>query len=65
MKNIFTIVKKEFSRFFRDKRMILTVILPGIMIYVIYSLMGTVFANIGATPKIINPRHIFRVLPLQ
>ncbi len=56
MKNVFTIVKKEFSRFFRDKRMILTVILPGIMIYVIYSLMGTVFANIGATPKDYKPK---------
>ena len=56
MKNIFTIVKKEFSRFFRDKRMILTVILPGIMIYVIYSLMGTVFANIGATPEDYKPK---------
>ncbi|MDE7452934.1 MAG: ABC transporter permease, partial [Clostridia bacterium] len=45
MKNVWTIVKKEFYRFFRDKRMIITVLLPGILIYVLYSLMGTVFAD--------------------
>ncbi|MDE6867883.1 MAG: ABC transporter permease [Clostridia bacterium] len=45
MKNVWTIVKKEFYRFFRDKRMIITVLLPGILIYVLYSLMGTVFSE--------------------
>ncbi len=42
MKNsIFTIMKKELSRFFGDKRMVLTtILLPGLMVYVIYSLMG-------------------------
>ena len=40
MKNILTIMKKELRRFFGDKRMIATLILPGLLIYVIYSLMG-------------------------
>ncbi len=44
MKNIFTIIKKEFSRFFKDKRMVVTILLPGLLIYLIYSLMGT-FVN--------------------
>ena len=40
-KNMITIIKKEFARFFGDRRMVLTTIfLPGIMIYVLYSFMG-------------------------
>jgi len=41
MKNILTIMSKEFARFFTDKRMILMTILPAILIYVVYSFMGT------------------------
>ncbi len=40
MKNILVIVKKELRRFFSDRRLIATALLPGILIYVIYSLMG-------------------------
>ncbi len=41
MHNIITIVKKELARFFGDKKLFLsTVILPGLMIYLIYSFMG-------------------------
>lgn len=42
MKNsILTIMKKEFARFFGDKRMVFTTILmPGLLIYFIYSFMG-------------------------
>ena len=40
MKNILAIMKKELRRFFGDKRMIATLILPGLLIYIIYSLMG-------------------------
>ena len=40
MKNMLTVMKKELRRFFGDKRMIATLILPGLLIYVIYSLMG-------------------------
>ncbi len=39
--NILTIVKKELRRFFGDRRMIATIILPGILIYTIYSFMGS------------------------
>lgn len=39
--NIFTIMKKELARFFGDKRMVFTTLLvPGLMIYIIYSFMG-------------------------
>lgn len=42
MKNIWTIMKKELARVFKDPRLILMVfIVPGLMIYVMYSIMGT------------------------
>ena len=42
MKNnaIFTIFKKELARFFKDKRTLVALLMPGILIYIIYSLMG-------------------------
>ena len=44
MKNnkIWAVMRKEFSRFFGDKRVVIsTIFLPGIMIYLVYSLMGS------------------------
>lgn len=38
--NILTVMKKELRRFFGDRRMVMTIILPGLLIYIIYSLMG-------------------------
>lgn len=38
--NILTIVKKELRRFFGDRRMVMAILLPGLLIYLIYSLMG-------------------------
>ena len=43
--NILTIMKKELRRFFGDRRMLMSIILPGILIYVIYSLMGGVLSE--------------------
>ena len=40
---LWALMKKEFLRFFRDPRLIITMILPGILIYALYSLMGTLF----------------------
>ncbi len=40
-KDMFTIIKKEFARFFGDKRLVFTtVLMPGLLIYVLYSFMG-------------------------
>lgn len=39
--NTLTIIKKEFARFFGDRQLLFTtVIMPGLLIYIIYSLMG-------------------------
>ena len=44
--NTLTIIKKEFARFFGDKRMVTSVILvPGLMIYLLYSLMGMMMSK--------------------
>ena len=42
MKNnvILTIFKKELARFFKDKRTLVALLLPGLLLYVVYSLMG-------------------------
>ena len=38
--DLLTIIKKEFARFFGDKRMVFTAIMPGLLIYALYSFMG-------------------------
>lgn len=55
MKNVITIIKKEFSRFFKDKRMIITVLLPGLLIYAVYSIMGGVFSDMGNVDEEYTP----------
>lgn len=41
-----TVLKKELARFFGDKRMaIATILLPGVLVYVLYSFMGTAISN--------------------
>ena len=40
--NIGAIIRKEFNRFFTDRRLVMTaIILPGLMIYLLYSFMGS------------------------
>lgn len=44
--NTLTIIKKEFARFFGDKRMVIsTILFPGVMIYLLYSLMGVMMSK--------------------
>lgn len=39
--DMLTIIRKEFARFFKDKNLVLTtILLPGVLIYLIYSFMG-------------------------
>lgn len=51
MKNILTIIKKEFARFFKDRRMVLSIFLPGIMIFLVYTLMGTIISEANKTDE--------------
>ncbi len=44
--NTWTIIKKEFARFFGDRQLLFTtVIMPGLLIYIVYSLMGNGIKN--------------------
>ena len=46
MKTILTIIKKEFARFFKDTRLWITaLILPGLLIFALYNIMGTIIES--------------------
>lgn len=46
MKNgVFTIMKKELARFFGDRRLVVSILMPGILIYVMYSFMGSAMGS--------------------
>lgn len=52
---IFTIFKKEMARFCKDRRTMTSLILPGILIYVIYSLMGNFMTDAFMTDEDYKP----------
>lgn len=46
MRDVLTIMSKELKRFWIDKKLLFTtVLLPGVMIFLIYTIMGTVIGN--------------------
>ena len=46
MSNIWSVMRKEFARFFKDKRMVVSsFLLPGLMIYLVYSIMGSAMGS--------------------
>lgn len=50
--NIMIVFKKELARFLGDKRLLLTsILLPGIMIYLIYSFMGSAMTDMFETKE--------------
>ena len=67
MKNILTIFKKEWDRVIKDRRLVLTVmILPGLMIFLIYTFIGSAMTNMY-TPDtyniaIVNPQVEFTAI---
>lgn len=64
--NIVTIMKKEFARFFKDRRMVLTTILmPGILIYVMYSFMGQGMTALYAPDETLIPKVYAVNLPQE
>ncbi len=65
MKNALTIMRKEFARFFKDPRLVLgTLILPGVLIFFVYTLLGSVFyeQDPSYTLKIVNSSASFAAL---
>lgn len=45
MNNILVIIKKELKRVFTDYRMVMSIFLPGIMIFIMYTIIGNVTSN--------------------
>ena len=66
MRNILTIFKKEWDRVIKDRRLVLMVILlPGLLIYMIYSVMGTMINNqaeVVSDIAIVNPEEDFKTI---
>ena len=61
---ILTIMKKELARFFGDKRTVAGVLLPGVMIYVLYSFMGTTMGSVfGVEEDYVPSRPAVRLPP--
>lgn len=55
-----TIIKKEFTRFFSDRSMVFTtVIMPGLLIYIIYSLMGDNMSESNFTVEATEPTTVY------
>ena len=51
MKNIMIILKKELKRFFTDRRMLLAMFLPGVLIFIIYRAMGSLMGNVASSTE--------------
>ena len=56
MNKIWTIVKKELKRYFTDRRTLISLFLPGLLIFAIYNLMGNIMAS-----KISEDSHLYIV----
>lgn len=61
MKNILAIIKKELRRFFTDYRMVLSLILPGLMIFIMYNIMGNVIGKMTN----VNSDYQYKVVVLN
>ena len=47
---LIALIKKEFHRFFHDPRLIMTLLLPGVLIFILYSALGNI-VNSETTPS--------------
>ncbi len=65
MKNnaIFTIFKKEIIRFFKDRRTLVALLLPGVLIYALYSIMGDAMTSTLMPDEDYKPSVVVANLP--
>ena len=57
MKKILATFRKELRRVFTDQRMLFTLLLPGLMIYILYSVMGGINERVFS----IDEDHVFTI----
>ena len=56
MKTVFTIIKKEFSRFFKDTRLWFTaILLPGLLIFAMYTAIGGIINKVTEDEAAVKP----------
>ena len=61
---VLTIFKRELARFFGDRRMALTtILLPGLMIYVLYTFMGNALSSQFSVEDTYRPTAVVENLP--
>lgn len=50
---ILTVFKKELKRFFGDRRTLVSILLPGLLIYLIYSIMGSALGDMFSEEEVL------------
>lgn len=67
MKNnaIFTIFKKEVTRFFKDRRTLIALIMPGILLYIVYSIMGSAITSSFVPDEDYVPSALVENMPAE
>ena len=61
MNNILVIIKKELKRVFTDYRMVMSIFLPGIMIFIMYTIIGNVTSNMVN----VNKDYTYKVVAID
>ena len=61
--SILTIFKKELSRFFGDRRLMVSILMPGFLIYVMYSFMGEAMGDMYSVDEDFVPAAYVVNLP--
>lgn len=51
----FTIMKKELARFFGDKRLVVSILMPGVLIYCMYTFMGSAMGDMFGVDEEYTP----------
>ena len=64
MKTVLTIIKKEFARFFKDARLWITaILLPGLLIFAVYSIMGSIITSVQEDEAARTPTAVVINMP--
>ncbi len=61
--SVFTIMKKELARFFGDRRLMVSILMPGILIYVVYTFMGSAMGDLFSVDEDYVPTIQAAALP--
>ncbi len=60
---ILTVMKKELARFFGDRRLMVSILIPGVLIYFLYSFMGGAMGDMFAVDEDYVPKILVQNMP--